>query len=72
VGAFLKRLRRDPGIDKTRMAVSGASYGGYMTLASLIRYPKDFRAGVSIVGISDFVNTFSSDYEAIADIKAPK
>jgi hypothetical protein len=27
---------------------------------------------MDIVGISDFVNTFSSDYEAIADIKAPK
>src|SRR5690606_26371809 len=29
VGAFLKLLRRDPGIDAARMAVSGASYGGY-------------------------------------------
>jgi dipeptidyl aminopeptidase/acylaminoacyl peptidase len=39
VGAFLKRLRHDSRIDRTRMAVSGASYGGYMTLAALIRYP---------------------------------
>ena len=31
-----------------------------------------FQKVMDIVGISDFVNTFSSDYEAIADIKAPK
>lgn len=56
LGAFLKRLERDPAIDRRRMAVTGGSYGGYMTLAALIRYPKKFRAGVSIVGISNFVS----------------
>ena len=37
------------------MAVTGGSYGGYMTLAALIRYPAKFRAGLSVVGISNFV-----------------
>ncbi|MBB4632272.1 acetyl esterase/lipase [Sphingosinicella soli] len=69
VGAFLKRLRRDPGIDPSRMAVSGASYGGYMTLASLIRYPKDFRAGVSTVGISDFVTFLEGTGEYRRDLR---
>lgn len=55
VGALLKVLRRDPAIDRTRMAVTGGSYGGYMTLAALIRYPSRFKAGLSIVGISNFV-----------------
>ena len=54
-GAFLKRLARDPGIDATRMAVAGGSYGGYMTLASLIRYRGKLKAGISTVGISNFV-----------------
>lgn len=69
VGAFLKRFRRDPGIDASRMAVSGASYGGYMTLASLIRYPRDFRAGVSIVGISDFVTFLEGTGEYRRDLR---
>ena len=69
VGAFLKRLRHDSRIDRTRMAVSGASYGGYMTLAALIRYPKDFRAGVSIVGISDFVTFLEGTGEYRRDLR---
>lgn len=36
-------------------AVMGASYGGYMTLAGLTRYPDLFVAGVSIVGMADLV-----------------
>jgi dipeptidyl aminopeptidase/acylaminoacyl peptidase len=55
VSAFLRVLERDPGIDSARMAVTGSSYGGYMTLASLARYPRRFRAGISVVGISNFV-----------------
>lgn len=55
IGAFLKVLRHDPAIDRQRMAITGGSYGGYMTLAALARYPSKFRAGLSVVGISNFV-----------------
>ena len=37
------------------MAVVGGSYGGYMVLASLTHYSDRLRAGVDIVGISNFV-----------------
>jgi dipeptidyl aminopeptidase/acylaminoacyl peptidase len=36
--------------------VIGASYGGYMVLASLMHYSDRLRGGVNIVGISDFIS----------------
>ncbi|MEP3224826.1 MAG: prolyl oligopeptidase family serine peptidase [Parasphingorhabdus sp.] len=55
IGAFLFHLRRDFRIDKSRIAVTGGSYGGYMTLASMLRYGRQLRAGLESVGISNFV-----------------
>ena len=42
----------------------GGSYGGYMTLASLVMYGERFKCGVDIVGISNFVTflTHTQDY----------
>lgn len=48
----------DPG----RIAVSGRSYGGYLTLASLAFSPGLFAAGVDICGMSD-LQTFFRDTE---------
>lgn len=42
-------------LDPERQAVMGASYGGYMTLATLTRHPDLWRAGVDIVGIANLV-----------------
>lgn len=42
------------GLDPSRVAVSGGSYGGYMVLASLVNFGDRIRAGVDSVGISDF------------------
>ncbi len=36
------------------MAVTGGSYGGYMSLASLVHYGDRIRAGIDIVGIANF------------------
>jgi dipeptidyl aminopeptidase/acylaminoacyl peptidase len=38
-----------------RIAVMGASYGGFMVLAALTEYPELWAAGVDIVGIANFV-----------------
>ncbi|HEX9038103.1 MAG TPA: S9 family peptidase [Ktedonobacterales bacterium] len=38
-----------------RIAVMGASYGGFMVLAALTTYPDLWAAGVDIVGIANFV-----------------
>ncbi len=55
IGAFLSHLRKDKRINKRRIAVTGGSYGGYMTLASMLRYGDRLKAGLEIVGISNFV-----------------
>jgi dipeptidyl aminopeptidase/acylaminoacyl peptidase len=64
IGALLDWIARQPELDKTRVAVIGGSYGGYMVLASMTHYNDRLRAGVEIVGISDFVTflTNTSDY----------
>jgi acetyl esterase/lipase len=48
--------------DPDRIAVTGRSYGGYLTLASLAFSPGVFAAGVDICGMSDLV-TFYRDTE---------
>jgi len=55
IGAFLEKLRGDKLINKKRIAVTGGSYGGYMTLAAMLKYGKKFKAGLEVVGISNFV-----------------
>lgn len=48
-------LRRQPEVDPVRVAIYGASYGGFMVLAALTAYPDLWAAGVDIVGISNFI-----------------
>ena len=55
IGALLDWIRHQPELDSTRVGVIGGSYGGYMVLASLLDYGKRIRAGVDVVGISNFV-----------------
>ncbi len=45
-----------------RIAVGGRSYGGYLTLASLVFSPGRFAAGVDVCGMSD-LTTFYRDTE---------
>ncbi|MFJ2056096.1 S9 family peptidase [Streptomyces sp. NPDC087908] len=49
--------------DPRRLAVMGHSYGGYLTLASLVWHPHLFRTGVTVCGMSDFA-TFYAGTEA--------
>jgi dipeptidyl aminopeptidase/acylaminoacyl peptidase len=55
IGALLDWIATQPDLDATRVAVHGGSYGGYMTLASLVHYSDRLRAGVDSVGIANFV-----------------
>lgn len=44
----------DKGVaDAKRIAIAGASYGGYATVMGLVRHPEIFRCGVSWVGVTD-------------------
>jgi dipeptidyl aminopeptidase/acylaminoacyl peptidase len=48
-------LGRTEGLDASRAALFGGSYGGYMVLAGLTFQPERWAAGVDIVGISSLV-----------------
>ncbi|WP_370146321.1 MULTISPECIES: prolyl oligopeptidase family serine peptidase [unclassified Kitasatospora] len=58
--------------DPRRLAVMGRSYGGYLTLASLVWHPELFRTGVSVCGMSDFLTFFAGTEPWIARSAAAK
>lgn len=60
-------LSDDERLDTRRIAVMGGSYGGYMVNAVLGSYPGVFDAGVSMVGVSDWVRALQ---EASPGLKA--
>jgi dipeptidyl aminopeptidase/acylaminoacyl peptidase len=64
IGALLDWIAKQPELDAGRVAVIGGSYGGYMVLASMTHYNDRLRAGIDIVGISNFVTflTATKDY----------
>ena len=47
-------LRTKSEIDKTKIAIMGLSYGGFMTLLALTKKPDAFITGVSLVPITDW------------------
>jgi dipeptidyl aminopeptidase/acylaminoacyl peptidase len=63
IGALLDWIATQPSLDKNRVGVRGGSYGGYMVLASMVDYNDRIRAGIDIVGISNF-RTFLTNTES--------
>lgn len=55
ISALLDWIATQPDLDPTRVAVEGGSYGGFMSLATMVRESGRLRCGVDVVGISDFV-----------------
>ena len=53
VACLVQHLVDERIADPKRIAVMGASYGGYMTLACITNYPKLWAAAVDTVGMSD-------------------
>jgi len=47
-------------LDRARVALWGASYGGYSTLMGLIRKPEQYRCGVAVAAVTDLPLMFSS------------
>ena len=62
IGALLDWIATQPDLDADRVAIYGASYGGYLVLASAVHFSDRLRAGVDVVGISNFV-TFLENTE---------
>jgi dipeptidyl aminopeptidase/acylaminoacyl peptidase len=63
IGALLHWIGTQGDLDASRLMVMGGSYGGYMTLASMIHYNDRFRCALSRCGTSSFV-TFLENTEA--------
>ncbi|HEY4978429.1 MAG TPA: prolyl oligopeptidase family serine peptidase [Candidatus Acidoferrum sp.] len=53
VGALLDWIQTRPDLDGSRVGVFGASYGGYLSLATMVHYSNRLRCGVDLFGISD-------------------
>lgn len=69
VAAFVAQLQKDPGLDSSRFAVTGGSYGGYMTYGAMTLYPKLWRTGLAVVAISDFVTFLENTAEYRRDLR---
>lgn len=63
IGSLLVWIGLQGSLDRGKVVVMGGSYGGYMTLASLVNYGDRLAGGVDVVGISNFV-TFLTNTSA--------
>jgi dipeptidyl aminopeptidase/acylaminoacyl peptidase len=52
-------------VNASKVAVMGGSYGGYMTYAALAQLPEKFAAGVSFVGVSNWVTALEGASPAL-------
>ena len=69
IGALLDWIADQPELDADRVAVYGGSYGGYMVLASMTNYNRRLRAGIDIVGISNFVTFLENTQDYRRDLR---
>jgi dipeptidyl aminopeptidase/acylaminoacyl peptidase len=69
IGAFLDALAKDSQLDPARFAVTGGSYGGYMSLASMIHFGDKLRCGVDVVGISNFLTFLKNTQDYRRDLR---
>lgn len=69
IGSLLDWIARQPDLDASRVAVMGGSYGGYMTLASMCHFNDRLRAGMDMVGISNFVTFLEHTQDYRRDLR---
>jgi len=69
IGKLLDWIEKQPEFDASRVAVIGGSYGGYMVLASMTHYNDRLRAGIDLVGISNFVTFLENTKEYRRDLR---
>lgn len=49
-----------PWIDSERIGIYGGSYGGYMVMAALAFTPEEFKVGVNLFGVTNWIRTLRS------------
>jgi dipeptidyl aminopeptidase/acylaminoacyl peptidase len=69
IGALLDWIATQPDLDASRVGVMGGSYGGYMTLASMFHFNDRLRAGMDMVGISNFVTFLENTQDYRRDLR---
>jgi dipeptidyl aminopeptidase/acylaminoacyl peptidase len=69
MGAIIDWARNQPDLDAARIAVTGGSYGGYMTLAALTHFSDRLKCGVDVVGISNFVTFLENTNDYRRDLR---
>ncbi|MFN3514634.1 MAG: S9 family peptidase [Phenylobacterium sp.] len=62
IGAILDWIAQQPDLDAERVVVTGGSYGGYMSLASLAHYNDRLAGSIVVVGVSNWL-TFLANTE---------
>ena len=72
IGALLVWIGAQQDLDAKRVFVSGGSYGGYMSLASLVHFSDRLRGGIDVVGISNFVTFLESTSAYRRDLRRPE
>ncbi|HET9473669.1 MAG TPA: prolyl oligopeptidase family serine peptidase [Steroidobacteraceae bacterium] len=72
IGALLVWIGAQKDLDAKRVFVSGGSYGGYMSLASLVHFSDRLRGGIDVVGISNFVTFLESTSAYRRNLRRPE
>lgn len=49
-----------PYVDQDKIGIMGGSYGGYMTMAALTFTPEEFKVGVNLFGVTNWIRTLKS------------
>ena len=55
-----KWLQNQDYIDAEKIGIIGGSYGGYMTMAAMTFTPDEFKVGVNIFGVTNWLRTLKS------------
>jgi dipeptidyl aminopeptidase/acylaminoacyl peptidase len=55
-----KFLATLPYVDMDKIGIMGGSYGGYMTMAALAFTPEEFKVGVNLFGVTNWIRTLKS------------
>jgi dipeptidyl aminopeptidase/acylaminoacyl peptidase len=69
MGAMIDWVKSQADLDGTRIAVTGGSYGGYMTLAALTHFSDRLKCGVAVVGVSNFVTFLENTNDYRRDLR---
>ena len=72
IGALLVWIGAQKDLDSKNVFVAGGSYGGYMSLASMVNFGDRLRGGIDVVGISNFVTFLESTSAYRRNLRRPE